>query len=198
VKNEGACAADWAFSTTGLVEGVSFIGLGTLASLSEQELIDCTPTATCDEGSPVEASDYISMNDGIESEADYPYTATKGACEFSAARVVAHLGGISRIPPGDEQTLQAAVSQQGPVSVVLIGNWYDTYTTGIAGPDCKGVFAPEYRAALIVGYTESTSGTPYWIVKNSLGTAWGMEGYFYIVRGQNACGIANYAIEGQL
>jgi hypothetical protein len=42
---------------------------------------------------------------------------------------------------------------------------------------------------LIVGYTDD-----YWIVKNSLGVSWGEGGYFEIVRGQNACGIADYAL----
>ena len=42
VKNEGQCDASWAFAVTGLVEGDNFIRAGTLKSLSEQELLDCT------------------------------------------------------------------------------------------------------------------------------------------------------------
>jgi cathepsin B len=33
------------------------------------------------------------------------------------------------------------------------------------------------------------NGEDYWIVANSWSSAWGMNGYFYILKGVNECGI---------
>jgi cathepsin B len=33
------------------------------------------------------------------------------------------------------------------------------------------------------------NGEDYWIVANSWSNAWGMNGYFYILKGVNECGI---------
>jgi C1A family cysteine protease len=54
------------------------------------------------------------------------------------------------------------------------------------------------HAVVIVGYGTTTAtatvpATPYWIVRNSWGTGWGLSGYFFIKRGVNMCNIESWA-----
>jgi C1A family cysteine protease len=167
-----------------------------LLTLSEQQLVDCAGgfnTMGCSGGSPAAAFSYI-IQDGICLNSDYPYTARNATCRSCPS--VLKFSRAIRIPIGDEQTLAARVTKE-PVSVVLNGNWFNEYREGVADPGCKGAKAPEFAAALIVGFGQTNSADPaaaYWLVKNSVGTGWGEKGYFRIVRGQNKCGIADFAL----
>ena len=47
------------------------------------------------------------------------------------------------------------------------------------------------HAIKIVGWGVTSDGhnTPYWIVANSWGVDWGLDGFFWILRGKDECGI---------
>lgn len=47
------------------------------------------------------------------------------------------------------------------------------------------------HAVLAVGYDVNENGTPYWIIKNSWGADWGLDGYFYMEMGKNMCGMSS-------
>ncbi|CAJ0565820.1 unnamed protein product, partial [Mesorhabditis spiculigera] len=59
------------------------------------------------------------------------------------------------------------------------------YKSGVYTTDCDPN-NPDYEgghAVTIVGYGTSSQGVPYWLVRNSWGTNWGMQGYFWMKRG---------------
>ncbi len=193
VKNEGVCDASWTFAVTGLVEGDSSIRSGTLRSLSEQELLDCTGAGSgCGGGSPIGAMRTLIAEGGLTRESTYPYTATVGMCR--TATPAATIPGAGRVPTGDEVSLKAYVSQ-GPVLALIDASLpsFDGYTTGVYSDAACRPDNPT-RAVLIVGY--GTTGTEdYWIVKNSYGASWGAAGYILMSRNNNNnCGIASFAL----
>merc|ERR1712096_513227 len=88
-----------------------------------------------------------------------------------------------------EQALMSALNQQ-PVSIAVEADRsvFQSYTSGIMTGTCGTNLD---HGILAVGYG-TESGTDYWLVKNSWGTAWGIEGYGKLLRGKNSqgeCGI---------
>ncbi|CAG9330557.1 unnamed protein product [Blepharisma stoltei] len=191
VKNQGQCGSCWAFSTTGSVEGAWFLAGHTLLSFSEQELVDCSTqfgNQGCNGGLMDNAFKFI-VDYGINSEANYPYTASDGKCNwFKVGQSSCNISGYSNVTPNNVAQLQAAVAQQ-PISVAVEADQdaWQLYKGGIVSSNCGTALD---HGVLIVGYNFNNS-PPYWKVKNSWGPNWGEQGYIRIAvqAGAGVCGI---------
>lgn len=198
IKNQGQCGSCWAFSTTGSLEGQHFLKSKTLTSLSEQNLMDCSRgqlNRGCEGGLVDRAIEYIVMNRGIDTEMSYPYQAHDEVCRFKANGVGATASGYKDIKRGSISDLVEACTRIGPISVAMdaSGETFHFYKSGIfQNVNCSTSLLD--HAVLLVGYgTSSSTGEDYWLVKNSWGASWGMDGFFMISRKDNMCGLATQA-----
>ena len=176
VKNQGSCGSCWAFATVANLEGLYYKKKGVMKTFSEQMLVDCdTYDSACNGGLMEYAFEWLSENGGIMLDGDYSYRGTK-----------------STWSPVDEDEIKEFLYETGPLAVALNANPLQTYSSGIL--DKTSSQCPSSginHAVTMVGYGTS-SGTDYWIVKNSWGSSWGESGYFRIRRGNGTCGINCY------
>jgi len=193
VKNQGQCGSCWSFSATGSVEGINKIKSGTLVSVSEQQLVDCSTkegNQGCNGGLMDLAFKYVESHK-LETESDYPYKAVDGKCKVDESKAVVGITGFKDVTPKSPAQLQAAVAQQ-PVSVAIEADTevFQSYSQGIISSTGCGTSLD--HGVLVVGYG-SESGKDYWILKNSWGEDWGEKGFFRILResksGPGICGL---------
>ena len=196
VKNQGQCGSCWAFSATGSLEGQHFLKANQLVSLSEQNLMDCSKAEGnngCKGGLMDRAFEYIIKNDGIDTEMSYPYQAHDEICRFRASNVGATQTSYRDIMHGSISGVVEACTNIGPISVAMDASKssFHMYKSGVY-KDAVCSSTKLDHGVLVVGYG-TYEGEEYFLVKNSWGTVWGMEGYFMISRQTNMCGISTQA-----
>jgi len=188
-KDQGQCGSCYTFAAASVLE----YHAGT--SVSEQKLMDCTsstngPSYGCGGGWPETLFEYA-MKSTVVSEEDQPYTAENQACNQTCSESVVDIKSFGVVDiekdENSESRIPYILNTHGPVVVAI-----DVGTTELLMSYVDGIFPgvacgtePDHAVA-VVGYTED-----YWIVRNSWGKEWGDDGYFYLERGVNACGVAD-------
>jgi len=176
IKDQGSCGSCWAFAAVAVVD---FQAGG---SHSEQQLLDCSGHA-CGGWHSFDALRYL-QDKGSDAESEYPYTGTNGSCRQDGLRARATVSNVQSVDGEDDI---AAVASTRVVAVSINAGSFDdfqSYSSGVYESDCGD--SSFGHAVAVVGYTQD-----YWIIRNSWGTGWGLNGYMYFKRGSNLCNIGH-------
>lgn len=183
VKNQGQCGSCWSFSTTGSVEGAVAVATGKLVSVSEMQLVECSKkNHGCEGGLMDYAFQYIIKNGGLATESEYPYQPQDGDCDKTKeAEHSVTITGFEDVKSGNVAAMESALAK-GPVSVAIEADKeaFQLYNGGVLDKMRCGTRLD--HGVLVVGYTskDDKDFPNAFIVKNSWGAKWGVDGYIYI------------------
>jgi hypothetical protein len=193
VRNQGGCQSCWAFGSTALYEAMVRIEQCVWCRRSEADVRNGVGKQCWDLGNLGEAANFVQAH-GISDPDCFPYT--EAAAVYSAEEGKGAWP-LSSTPDRAGRTVKAPAA----VSISDVAqkkNWIDTvgpmavmfnpppdfgaYNGGIYTPAVSG--SGEAHCLLVVGFNDNPP-EPYWIVKNSWGTSWGMQGFGYIAYSAN-------------
>lgn len=200
VKDQAQCGACYAFTTTSAMESQMLKNTGQYVSFSEEQLVNCDPkNLRC--GGAYYMRDtyrYIIAAGGIETEQQYPYTATEAECQAVPGSKRVTITNAYQLAENDDVTMAQALLTYGPFITAYDANSLQLYMGGVIGltnplglPICCAFEECLNHVVLVIGYgvEQGILGeTKHWIMKNSWGESWGEGGYFRIDRGSNMCG----------
>lgn len=223
IKNQGECPTCWAHALIADLEATAKIEnlFGTDKSYpdySEQELLDCcyhchdssinqqydqpnTNGNSCMPGNIWASADYF-KTEGVGTEANYPYKPTykKTKCRKDAKsnEPKIMIDNWEWVTTGtyDQPLIKQALLHGPLVTSMYFDNEFVAYGEGIfeIGEDAYN-HGVEYNnhSVLIVGWDDDKQA---WYAKNSFGTDWGENGFFWIKYGNSNMGMESLRMSG--
>lgn len=207
IKDQGNCGSCYAFTTAGVVEGQYYMKYRQRVTLSEQQILDCTSSRRganqgCNGGDNLFSLAYIRQV-GLCTDDAYSYTSSNdyydvitGTCQRSTIAScnpikIKNYGLVTAT--ANELVMASYIQTYGPITVYIDASnrSFQLYKSGIYyEPLCSATITD--HTVIAVGFGTDASGNDYWILRNSWGTTWGMNGYMLLARNKNGhCGVAS-------
>nr|AHW50664.1 cathepsin B-like protein [Naegleria fowleri] len=196
IRNQEQCGSCWAFSASEVLSDrfcIASTGKDNVV-LSPQYMVSCdTSDYGCDGGYLNNAWNFLATT-GIPTDSCVPYTSQNG--DVAACPSTCQNGGSIKLyraknpqQLNDIPSIMADMEANGPVQAAFsVYRDFMSYKSGVYHHVSGSLLGG--HAIKIVGWgVDSVSNKPYWIVANSWGPSWGLNGFFWILRGSDECGI---------
>jgi len=222
IHNQGSCGSCWAIATIHMLEATHEIHRGHRTFSAQELVNcvpnhhHCGGSGGCD-GATVELALQYAMTHGLATESDEPYNGVDMSCNnkvslmqgdgdddleelvtpgvheaFSGAEGL-KLGLVSwqRLPENKYEPLMRALVEDGPVAVSVAASKWASYVGGVFEACDKDAVID--HAVTLIGYgRDSELDKKFWLIQNSWGSDWGMDGRVKLLRrdsDETECGI---------
>jgi len=214
IQNQAECGSCWAFGAVEAITDRFCIHKGITTQLSFQDMVTCDSNdGGCNGGDATTAWEYA-KREGLVSAECSPYTvptcppaqqpclnfvdtpACVTKCTNSSLNYKEDKHKVEKVygVSAKAAAIQTEIMTNGPVEACfsVYADFVD-YKSGVYKHTTGDMLGG--HCVKIVGWGED-SNVPYWIVANSWTTYWGNEGYFWILRGSDECGIEDDVVAG--
>ncbi len=182
VKDQGACGSCWAFTTFGSLESNILLNTSTTWDFSEQNLKNThgfDNDHCLDGGNTTMSFAYLSRWSGPINESDDPYDTTDNTSPsgLTVQKIVTSLYKFA-----SESDIKSGLSTYGALFTTM--HWDDAAFNSSNDTYYYSGSNPSNHAVTLVGWDDNkatdASSNGAWLIKNSWGTSFGDNGYFWI------------------
>jgi cathepsin B len=204
VRNQGQCGSCWAFGATEVLgDRTCIAGAPSVGVLSPQDLVSCDTEEDGCQGGNLDTTWAYLASTGVVTEECFPYESSSGvapacrkSCVSSSVPFLRHKAS-SHYQLSGVNSIQQDIMSYGPVEAgFAVYQDFLSYQSGVYVCPTNGT-ALGGHAIKIVGWgSGSTPAEDHWVVQNSWGQGWGLDGFFWIQRGTDTCGIEDNVFAG--
>jgi len=216
IQNQAECGSCWAFGAVEAITDRFCIHKNQTTQLSFLDMVSCDKGDEGCQGGDANSAWNYAHKTGLVSEECLPYTiptcppaqqpclnfvdtpACTNACTNKSINWNTDKHKVSTVynVKSRNNGIETEIATNGPVEACFeVYEDFLTYKSGVYSHS-SGQFLGGHCVKIVGWGVDTSSNVPYWIVANSWTPTWGNQGYFWIKRGDNECGIEDNVVAG--